>query len=70
MTKQPDARPTAKIYAFPSRPRVTSNSHHKSYRPAQQQAAAQLAPVIFGNCWYHEEAIEEADETNVVPYRH
>jgi Protein of unknown function (DUF2735) len=70
MTKQPDARPTAKIYAFPSMPRVSSSSHHQAYSPAQRQAAAPFAPVIFGTCWYHDAAIEEADEADVVPYRH
>jgi hypothetical protein len=52
-------RPTAKIYAFPSRPRTAANDR---YAPVQQQAAATFATVEFGAGWYHDAAIEENDE--------
>jgi hypothetical protein len=52
-------RPTAKIYAFPSRPRTASGNANV---PAQQQAAANFPSVEFGGGWYHDVAIEQDDE--------
>lgn len=47
---EPEPRPTAKIYQFPARPRVT-------------QSAAPTAPKLtsfpWESGWYHEEAIDE-----------
>lgn len=60
-------RPTAKIYAFPKRPRPTSVSHHANYEPTHHEA--QYAAVEFGAGWYHEAALEDAENDRTVPYR-
>jgi hypothetical protein len=64
MTKQQDQRPTAKIYAFPTRTRAASAGHRRAYVPAQQQAAVAFATTEFGSAWYHEAALEEANEAD------
>jgi hypothetical protein len=69
MTKQQDQRPTAKIYAFPTRPRAPSVSHRQAYVPAQQQAAVTFAATEFGAGWYHDAAIEE-DEGDLGHQQH
>jgi hypothetical protein len=48
---------TAKIYQFPARPAKT---------PPKQPA--QVARTIFGNCWYHDEAIQ-SEPTPIKPGR-
>jgi Protein of unknown function (DUF2735) len=60
MTKQHE-QATAKIYQFPARPRATSDSRRQTPKLAQQQAA-QVPTAACNNCWYHDEAIEEAEE--------
>ncbi len=60
MTKQQEQRQTAKIYMFPTRPRMAPGSRRRAY--ANQQTAAHLPTVASGACWYHEAAIEEAED--------
>jgi Protein of unknown function (DUF2735) len=55
MTKQQEQRMTAKIYVFPTRPRMASGNHQTH---AEQQSALS-APVVCGGSWYHQAAIEE-----------
>lgn len=66
MTSQ-QQRPTAKIYAFPSRPRGAANDR---YTPTQQQAAATLATVEFGSGWYHDAAIEDDEARDLSHQQH
>ena len=59
-------RPTAKIYAFPSGGRPPPNRYHDTSKPSAYAAPAHIehaARVQHGTSWYHEEAIEEAEET-------
>lgn len=62
MTKQQELRPTAKIYEFPTRPRMTSGHHRLAL--AQQQAAVAFAAVEFGSGWYHEAALDEVEDAD------
>jgi hypothetical protein len=66
MTKQQEQRPTAKIYMFPTRPRITAGNR----QPYEQQPSVQR-PIVHGGSWYHQEAIdEEVDEVvNRFPYK-
>lgn len=54
--KSSDMR-TAKIYAFPARPRANSAAGRLARLEAE---AHQVARVEFGSCWYHDEAIAES----------
>lgn len=54
MTKQNEQRQTAKIYAFPAQRRTNPDS--------QVRAAEALPMIEFGRGWYHQAAIEEANE--------
>jgi len=59
MSKQQQQRQTATIYAFPASP-PTSSRQRRPTMSAQQTAAA--VPAEFGRGWYHQAAIEEAEE--------
>jgi Protein of unknown function (DUF2735) len=61
MTKQIQQNHTAQIIQFPTRLRANA-------QPMQQQAAAPLATVDFGDAWYHQEAVE--DDGDVSGYKH
>jgi hypothetical protein len=52
-------RPTAKIYQFPTRPHATSG---RAYQPFPQQASAPFPTVKCGDGWYHDAAIDEAEQ--------
>jgi hypothetical protein len=54
MTKQQEQRPTAKIYVFPTRPRMAAGNP----QPCAKQASAQRS-TVYGGSWYHQAAIEE-----------
>lgn len=60
-------RPTAKIYAFPTSPRLTSGRRNGAYQPARHEA--QFAAVEFGAGWYHEAALDDVEEDRKVTYR-
>jgi hypothetical protein len=60
MKKQQDQQQTAKIYAFPSRPRTATAKARDAVMSAQQTASA--VPAEYGRGWYHQAAIEEAEE--------
>ena len=66
MTKQQEQRPTAKIYAFPTRPRATAGNR----QPYEQKPSAQR-PIVHGPSWYHQAAIDEEVEELVsrFPYK-
>jgi len=55
-------RPTAKIYAFPAGGRAGRSGR----RPGAKTPAPQTSPLVteaeFGSCWYHEAAVEEAEQ--------
>lgn len=54
MTQQ-NQQPTAKIYAFPKRPRERSDNPHNARDP-------RFDAVEFGTGWYHQAAVEDAVE--------
>lgn len=55
---------TAKIYQFPVKGRA--GLARKPVPSKQGTDRSQFADCAFGGCWYHEEALHEAD---VVPQR-
>ena len=55
----PDVKtPTAKIYQFPQRTPKT-----------EPKQPAQVARTIYGNCWYHDEAIQQSEHKPSKPVR-
>jgi hypothetical protein len=62
-------RPTATIYEFPTRPRAAPGSHRQTYRPFPQQASAQFPTVEYGNGWYHDAAIDAAEQDDDLPHQ-
>lgn len=61
-------RPTAKIYAFPAGGRAPPNRHRTTTMPnprlASLRAAAEPAPhIVYGSSWYHQEAVDEAEDS-------
>jgi hypothetical protein len=62
-------RPTAKIFAFPSGGRAPPSRYRDVPKTSGRTASArtaddeQPAKVEFGDCWYHEAAVDtEVDE--------
>jgi len=66
MTQQ-QQRPTAKIYAFPKRPRAASGN--RPYANELPLHEAQVPAVDCGAGWYHEAALHDADDDRKVSYR-
>ncbi|WP_290999685.1 DUF2735 domain-containing protein [Hyphomicrobium sp.] len=61
-------RPTAKIYAFPAGGRAPLKGYRTNTMPsprtASLRAAAESAPhIVYGSSWYHQEAVEEAEDS-------
>lgn len=61
-------RPTAKIYAFPAGGRAPPKGYRATTMPsprtASLRAAAEPAPhIVYGSSWYHQEAVEEAEDS-------
>ncbi len=52
---------TATIYQFPKGGRAALASHRDEAKHVVEFAQAHTAKVAAGDCWYHEEAIREAD---------
>ena len=62
MTKQTDQRQTAEIIHFPTaEQRAALLKGRPTAKAAVEHKAAPLPRIEFGNSWYHEAAIEEAD---------
>ena len=57
-------RDPAKIYQFPAGGRASRN--RASARGLPQMTAPKLAEVEYGNCWYHDAAVEEAEHTTTL----
>ncbi len=68
MTKQTEERQTAKIYVFPTRPRMAAAGAHHAY--AERQMETHPPVVTYGGAWYHDAAIEEVEEAGDFPRRH
>lgn len=52
-------RGSAKIYQFPAGGRATLGGRSSEIKSVEQ-APPRLNEVLYGSCWYHEEAIHEA----------
>lgn len=52
---------TAKIFQFPQGGRAALADPRDQGKRVVEFAQARTAKVVMGDCWYHEEAIREAD---------
>ncbi|MGE0035859.1 MAG: DUF2735 domain-containing protein [Xanthobacteraceae bacterium] len=52
---------TARIYQFPRGGRAALADRRDDAKRVAEFAQARTAKVAAGDCWYHEEAIREAD---------
>ena len=57
-------RESARIYEFPAGGRAIRKG--SSARGLPQMTAPKLAEVEYGNCWYHDDAVEEAEHTTAL----
>ena len=57
-------RDPAKIYQFPAGGRATRN--RASARGLPPMTAPKLAEVEYGDCWYHDAAVEEVEHTTTL----
>lgn len=55
-------RKTAKIYAFPGGGLADQRHIHNRSDVAGSHAADPLPRIVFGNAWYHDEAIQNASK--------
>ncbi len=61
-------RPTAKIYTFPSGGRAPPPRYQTASKPSSRTTSAravhdeQIVRAEYGSGWYHEAAVEEAEE--------
>jgi hypothetical protein len=61
MTEQ-SRQQTAKIYQFPTRPRPSSVGPRRVVKPSLQQTAASFPTAPCNGSWYHDAAIEQAEQ--------
>ncbi len=62
-------RPTAKIYQFPKQQPATPASLRQSPKAAPQQSSAQIPTVGSSGSWYHQAALEEAEQECDLPHQ-
>jgi hypothetical protein len=62
MTTNSD-RESAKIYQFPARGRFAANVQRDA-KPTLNLTPLQVVKAAVGSGWYHEAAIEEAEQTH------
>jgi len=56
-------RGSAEIIPFPVRARTTSNENREAAMPVTMFPVPRAVKVASGSGWYHEAAIQEADQT-------
>ncbi len=56
-------RGSAEIIPFPVRARTTSNEYSEAAKPVTMFPIPRTVKVASGSGWYHEAAIQDADET-------
>jgi len=54
---------SAKIYQFPVREHVAAASYRAETKPALHAMTPRAAKVVCGGAWYHEEAINDAEQS-------
>ena len=52
---------SAKIYQFPVKNRATVDGHRDSVTPATLPTSQRISGAAFGDGWYHEEAVQDAE---------
>lgn len=55
-------RELAKIYAFPTKVRSTTDDFRGKTGSVKELASKRLPNIACGSAWYHEEAIQNADD--------
>ena len=55
-------RETARIYQFSIRDRATKVGHREGHKRIAERAPAGVASAEFGSGWYHEAAVQEAEQ--------
>ena len=60
---------SAKIYQFPTRVRSPVGGDGEENKSAAHLASARLSSGAFGGAWYHEEAVQEAEQTRKTVHR-
>jgi hypothetical protein len=53
---------SAKIYQFPSKGRFATGVLRTESKPEANMISPRGAKVVYGSNWYHDEAIQEADQ--------
>jgi hypothetical protein len=53
---------SARIYEFPVRGRFAASGARDDAKSAADMAAARIPKVAFGSGWYHEAAVQEAEQ--------
>ncbi len=49
---------SARIYPFPARGRFAADQRSEKSQPATNFSSARAANIVFGDAWYHDEALE------------
>jgi hypothetical protein len=52
---------SATIYQFPARGRFAENVRGEEANATANAGSPQVAKIVFGSGWYHDEAIQEAE---------
>jgi hypothetical protein len=54
-------RESAKIYQFPVRVRAMAGGHREQAKPVADHMSPRAANAAYGDGWYHEAAVQEAE---------
>jgi hypothetical protein len=52
----------AQVLQFPARGRFAANGHGEPSKSMMSSVAPRVANVASGGAWYHEEAVQEAEQ--------
>jgi len=55
-------RGSAKIYEFPARGRFAAGGDLDENKSAATFTAPRVAQAVFGSAWYHDAAVQEAEQ--------
>ena len=54
-------RGSAKIFEFPARGRFAAGGRLEGNKPVANFASPPVAQIVFGDAWYHDEAVQDAE---------
>lgn len=57
-------RESAKIYQFPVRVHATAGGRRDEGKPVANLTSPRVAKAVFGSGWYHDAAIQDAEQPN------